>query len=483
MVYRVSAADSTGEQPSLKPCTMLLHPIVEEWDVELRSGDPLGFPGYAEKLASMAGESVRTGRCADYVVLESDFEKFGGSMGVVHGEKVVRAIDRAIALRLPIVAVTRSGGARMQEGMVSLIQMGRTAAAMGRHHDAGLLSVAVLRSPTTGGVFVSYGSLCDLIAAERGATIGFAGPRVAESMTGAPIDGTSHTAESAFAAGLIDAVGDEEHLRSWVEGCLGISDVPLATRPTFDGVAPSEPTSTTDGGAWANVLEARLHDRPSGIDVAASLCRSWTELRGADPVVRAGLATLAERRVVIVAHDRHVGTGRPLPGGFRLARRAFGLAGRLGLPILTLIDTPGAEPGAAAELDGLAHEIAHTFLALESAPVPTVGVCVGEGGSGGALAFGVTDQLLVQHHAFFSVIGPEGAAVILYRDESRAPEVAERLALTSADLLRLGIVNAVIPDGLEETGAAIATALDAARIGDRLRRLDTASSRWIRTGP
>ena len=460
---------------------MLLHPIVEEWDVELRSGDPLGFPGYAEKLASAAGESVRTGRCAHYVVLESDFGMFGGSMGVVHGEKVVRAIDRAIALRLPVVAVTRSGGARMQEGMVSLIQMGRTAAAMGRHHDAGLLSMAVLRSPTTGGVYVSYGSLCDLLAVEAGATVGFAGPRVAEAMTGVPIDGTSHTAESAFAAGLVDAIGDEDSLRRWVEGCLGLSDLPLVTRPALDDLPPREPAGATNRGAWAKVLEARRPDRPGGIDVAASLCSSWTELRGRDPVVRAGLATLLGRRVMVVAHDRHVGTGRPSPGGFRLAQRAFVLAGRLGLPIVTLIDTPGAEPGAAAERDGLAHEIANTFLALGSAPVPTIGVCVGEGGSGGALAFGVTDQLLMQKHAFFSVIGPEGAAVILYRDEARAPEVTEQLALTSADLLGLGIVDAVIPDGLEETGAAIVAALDATRVGDRLRRVDAVSERWIRT--
>jgi acetyl-CoA carboxylase carboxyl transferase subunit beta len=161
-------------------------------------------------------------------------------------------------------------------------------------------------------------------------------------------------------------------------------------------------------------------------------------------------------------------------------RRAVALAERRGLPIVTLIDTPGAEPGSDAELDGLVHDLAETFLALVGVTVPTVGVCVGEGGSGGALALGVTDRLLVQEHAIFSVIGPEGAAAILHRDPSRAPEVAEQLRLASTDLLELGIVDAVVPDDIDETVKAIVTALDEAQPGDRLRRMDAASARWVR---
>lgn len=469
---------------------MLLHPLIEEWDTDLRSADPLGFPGYAEKLRSTEGESVRTGCCEHYVLIESDFSVFGGSMGVVHGEKVVRAIDRAISLRLPIVAVTRSGGARMQEGMISLIQLGRTAAAMGRHRDAGLLSVGVLRSPTTGGVFASYGSLCDLLAVEEEATIGFAGPRVAAQVTGRVVDGASHTAEAAFAAGMVDAIGDEDALRQWVYTALGVSETPLPARETFAGTQPSQhdvaeteapqAVDSPSRSAWAEVVASRRRDRPTGIDVATALVTSWTELRGDDPVVRVGLATQRGQRIVVVAHDRHHGTGRPTPAGFRLAQRGFALANRLGVPIVTLIDTPGAEPGSEAELDGIAGEIAATLLALESVGVPTVGVCVGEGGSGGALALGVTDRLLIQEHATFSVIGAEGAAVILHRDAARAPEVAEHLALTSADLLRLGVVDEIVPDDVAATGAAIDGALQNAIIGDRLTRMDRASAPWVR---
>lgn len=466
---------------------MSLHPIIDEWDTGLRSADPLGFPGYAERLAETDGESVRTGRCEHYVVIESDFDVFGGSMGVVHGEKVVRAIDRAIELHLPVVAVTRSGGARMQEGMISLLQMGRTAAAMGRHRDAGLLSLAVYLSPTTGGVLVSYGSLCDLAAAESGATLGFAGPRVAEVMTGESVEGRSHTAETAFGAGLVDVVGDESDLRAWVEVALDLTEAPLEVRvlpvseigDVADGGGSSE-SAEVENDAWAEVCAARRTDRPSGIDVAAVLCTSWTEIHGTDPVVRAALATIDGRRVVVVALDRHVGSGRPTPAGYRLACRAFELAGRLGLPIVTFIDTPGAEPGPAAELDGLARAIARTFLVLGSVAVPTVAVCVGEGGSGGAFAFGVTDRLLVQRHAIFSVIGPEGAAMILHRDASKAPYVARNLALTSADLLRMGIIDGVVGETVQEVGAAVTDALRDARVGDRLVRMDAASGPWVR---
>ena len=459
---------------------MLLPPLTEVWDDDLRSGDPLSFPGYADALSRADGESVRTGRTADYAVVEGHFEHFGGSMGVVHGERVVRAIDRAIEARLPLVVVVRSGGARMQEGMFSLIQMGRTAAAMGRHRAAGLLSVALLRSPSTGGVGASYASLCDLVAAEAGATVGFAGPRVAETVTGDPIDGRSHTAETAFGAGLVDYVGDEDALARWLEGALGTTDTQLPARDLEPG-QPLAGSDAEDQSAWAEVQRARRADRPTGIDVAAALTTSWIELGGTDRTIRAALATASGIRLVVLAFDRHHGNGRPTPAGFRQAQRAIALAGRLGLPIVTLIDTPGAEPGADAELDGASRAIAETFLAMAEAPVPTVGVCVGEGGSGGALAFGVTDRLLVQEHAVFSVIGPEGAAAILHRDPGRAAEVAEHLGLTSGSLRDAGIVDAVVPDDVAATAAAIVEALGDARQGQRLERFDAATAPWLRT--
>ncbi len=448
----------------------------EEWDTDLHSGNPLGTPGYADRLVDIPFESVRTGRTATHVVVEGCFDALGGSMGVVHGERVVRAFGRAVELGLPVVCHTRSGGARMQEGMVSLIQMGRVASAVRRHRDAGLLSVAVLRSPTTGGVLASYASLCDLRVAEAGAVVGFAGPRVVAHTTGEQVDGVSHTAETALAAGLIDAVRPAGELDAWVEVALGLQTSPLPPR-TLTSAATADPPA---GGAWAEVVTARRTDRPSGIDIAARLCSSWLELGGTDPTVRTALAQVDSTPVVVVANDRHAGTGRVGVAGFRQAQRAVALAGRLGRPLVTLVDTPGAEPGPASENAGIAAEIAVTFAARDGAPVPTVGVCGGEGGSGGALALAWTDVLLIQEHAVFSVIGPEGAATILERDAGQAPAVAEQLRLTSADQQALGIVDAVVPDDIAATVAAIEAALASAAIGRRRHRPDAVSAAALR---
>jgi acetyl-CoA carboxylase carboxyl transferase subunit beta len=465
---------------------MPFHPTTEEWDADLIAGDPLGFPGYDEQRRGLAasGESVRTGRTEHYAFIEGRFEVLGGTMGAAAGEKVVRAYDRARELRLPMVVLTRTGGARLQEGVVALVQLARTAAAARRHADAGLLSLAVYGSPTTGGVLASYASLVDLRAVVAGAVIGFAGPRVAEGTLGIPLPPGSHTAESVYEHGLADASLAAADVAAWVEAALGLADRPLPARPLPAGDAGAAQPDAGSGasGAWAEVLRARAVGRPSGIDRAAMLCSSWVELRGTDPTLRAGLARVAGRRCVVAATDRYCAAGRPTPAAFRLAQRAVALAGRLGLPLVTLVDTPGADPSPAAEVDGVAAEIARTLAALASCPAPTVSVCVGEGGSGGALALSYTDRLLMLEHATFSVIAPEGAAAILERDATRAAEVAGRLRLTSADMLDLGVVDEVIADDQEALDRAVARALEEATPGERDRRWDAVTARWLRPG-
>lgn len=452
---------------------MPLHPLQTEWDADLRGGDPLGFPGYGP---ARDRESVITGRTEHYAVIETCFDVHGGSMGAVHGERVVRAYRRAIDGRLPVVVLTRTGGARMQEGMVSLIQMPRCAAAARAHAAAGLLAVAVYRSPTTGGVFASYGSLVDVRAAVTGATVGFAGPRVVELTLGERLGADSHTAESAYAAGLVDALIDGDEQAAWVETALGLRDAPLL--PRF-APAADERAASVSSPAWDEVQRARRMGRPSGLDWAALLCDSWVDLHGLDPVMRAGLATFEGQRLVVIALDRYASDGRPTAAGFRLARRATELATRLGLPILSLIDTPGAHPGPMSEAAGIAGEIARTMAAFDACLTPTVAVCVGEGGSGGALALAHTDRLSVLEHGVFSVIAPEGAAAILERDAGKAAEVAERLRLTSGDLLDLGVVDAVVPETVDAVRACVRTALAQAQPGDRHRRVDEATARWV----
>jgi len=451
------------------------HPPVEEWDADVFAGDPLGFPGYDERrraLVDSGEESVRTGRTEHYAFVDGRFEVLGGTMGAAAGERVVRAYDRARDLRLPMVLATRTGGARLQEGMVALAQLARTAAAAGRHARAGLLSLGVYGSPTTGGVFASYGSLVDVRASYEHAVIGFAGPRVAEGTLGVSLPARSHTAEAAYDHGLVDELLVPGGAGEWVDVALGLVERPMPTRPL---PVWSDPGA---GGAWGEVLRARAIGRPTGIDRAARLATSWLELRGTDPVIRAGLATVAGGRCVVVATDRYHGSGRPTPAGFGLAQRAIALAGRLGLPVVTVVDTPGADPSPESEARGIAGEIAHTFEAMAACPTPTVSVCVGEGGSGGAMALSYADRLLISEHAIFSVIAPEGAAAILERDVTRSPDVASLLKLSSKDLQDLGLAE-VIPEGQAALGEAVARALAEATPGDREARFDAATARWL----
>jgi acetyl-CoA carboxylase alpha subunit len=445
------------------------HPIQTTWDTNLAGGDPLGWTGYTPP----AEESVVTGRTAHYAFVEGRFDVLGGSMGAVHGEKVVRAYRRAGDERLPMVVLSASGGARMQEGMVALIQMARTVAAARDHAALGLMSLAIHRGPVTGGVLASYASVVDVAAARPGAIIGFAGPRVVELTTGERLSESSHTAESAYQHGLVDALVAPDQEATWIDAVLGIRRVAAPPAPVLvDGQATE--------GAWAKVQRSRAAHRLTGIQWVDLLCGSRIDLRGTDPTLRAALAIFADHRVVVIAADRHAHTGRHRPAGYRLAQRAIELAGRLHLPLLTFVDTPGADPGAAAEAEGLAREIASTFAAMDALATPSIGMCVGEGGSGGALALACTDRLLILQDAVFSVIAPEGAAAILERDASKAPALADRLRLTASDLLELGIVDEVVGEDAASVEAALRAAFAEARTGDRRRRFDEATARWLR---
>jgi acetyl-CoA carboxylase carboxyl transferase subunit beta len=316
--------------------------------------------------------------------------------------------------------------------------------------------------------------LADLRAVVAGATIGFAGPRVVELVLGEALPPGSHTAESAYAAALVDAVvepGDGE--RAWVESALGLRAEPVPPRPPSPAEDGVDPAATADPGSpFAHVLAARDPHRATPYDLLAGLATAWTPLHP-EPGCDAGLATVSGHRVVAVALS-----GSPGPAAYRLAQRAIALAGRLGRPVLTLVDTPGADPSAPAEADGIAREIARTFAAMADLPTASVSVCTGEGGSGGALAVSGADQLLLLDRAYFSVISPEGAAAILDRDAAQASIRAGQLRLLPDDLLELGIVDHVTAEA--DLAAAVGAALDSARPGQRRTRFDSATARWLR---
>ena len=421
--------------------------------------DPLLFPGYSGAAAAArskdgSDESVVAGSArvggVDVEIAAFDFTFFGGSMGEVAGERLAVAMERAISRGVPFLLRTATGGARMQEGMRSLVQMPKVVSARVALGDAGQPFIVVLGHPTTGGVLASVASLADVTVAEAGATIGFAGPRVAERFTGTPLPDGSHNATSAYAAGLIDELVSSADAHSYVAGVLKVLG---PDGPTPVDAPPSEDAADID--PWDLVQLVRSPGHPKGPDLVRDAADSFIELRGdragaEDPAVFTALARIAGRKVMAIALDRD---HHPGPHGFRKARRCLDIAARLRIPVVTLVDTRGADPSAPSEAGGIAWEIARLFEAMLCAPVPILSFVTGEGGSGGALAFATGDRLTAFGRSIFSVIGPEGAAEILWRDGNRASEAAAALRLTATDLLDLGIADEVVP------GAATAEAI------------------------
>ncbi|ATO12819.1 acetyl-CoA carboxylase carboxyl transferase subunit beta [Micromonospora sp. WMMA2032] len=389
-----------------------------------------------------------------------DFRFLGGSLGCAVGELITRTAERALADGCPLVLVTASGGARMQEGALSLMQMATVSQALAGLREAGLLTVSVVTDPTYGGVAASFATNTDLVLAESGARLGFAGPRVIRQVTGAALPEGFQTAEYLLRHGQVDMVVPRHALRGRLAAVLAAADAgrrPPVTRPAQ--ASPPRPAAPAPRDAWETVRVARHPGRPTTLDYLETAFDGFVELHGdrlgADcPAIVGGIARLDGRPVMVIGHQKGHTTaelvarnfGMASPAGHRKALRLARLAARLRLPVVTLVDTPGADPGVTAEQQGQAAAIAENILALSVLPTPVVAVVTGEGGSGGALALAVADRVLMLEHAVYSVISPEGCAAILWPDSSAAPQAARALRLTGADLCRLGVVDELVPE-------------------------------------
>ncbi len=492
----VSASDNSQDFPS----NLLDEHSFEEWPVDISADNSLFFPTYQKTLANARAktaltESVRVGRANlqehPVAVILCDFSFIGGSLGLVAGERIAFGFEQAANLGLPVISVLSSGGARMQEGMIALVQMAKTVVAARTHATAGLLQITICRDPTAGGMYASFGALADVIIAEPEATIGFAGPIVAQTLLNRPLDGSSHTATTLFAAGGADALLNPTAQRAELACLLQALQadplpLPAQQRPTQQPALTKKQAKPSN---WDAVCAARSPTRPSGKEAVAALTTDFFRLRGDraggdDASIVAGLGRLHGRPVGIIAQDRKSGAaGQTTPAGFRLARRTALLSERLELPLLTFIDTPGACPNEQAERQGQAAEIAQTFACLLNLATPILSVCIGEGGSGGALALGCGDNFAMQESSVFYVLSPEGAATILQRDATRAPEVAELFRFTPAELLADGIIDEIVPDDFGELSLTIAHHIDElsaidSPVKNRQYRLD----RWRKAG-
>lgn len=423
--------------------------------------DPTRWPGYVPRAAVQVWR-LPTGP----VAVAWDFSVYGGSFGEDDATALVAAADLACAEQVPLLSLVRSGGTRLQEGMAALVGIPRARLALLALAEAGLPHLSVADAPTTGGVWVTVASAADLRVAVVDATVGFAGPRVVEAVTGTRPDACSHTGASAYAAGLVDAALDEDDVPDWVQRALR-SLAPAAG--TADGRVSGWPQPLPARSGWEQVQASRA-PRPGGRDLLEALLgeTTWLAAPHGDDTVAAAVGRLDGRPVVGVATAARPGF-RPTPDGYRLLARAARLADRLRLPLLSLVDTPGAEPGPQAERDGVAPAMGDALDALLLCRSPTVALVHGEGGSGGALAAAACDRVLVTATGYFAAIAPEGAAAALRRP---AQECADLMRVTPADLLALGAADAAA------TTADLATTVAALAAQDDARRLAGRRTRW-----
>ena len=446
----------------------------EEWDAKIDEGErpenPLDFRGYTEKVEALRvktglDEAVITGKatiCGYPVVIGvCDGRFMMASMGHAVGEKITRAVERATEERLPVVLFTCSGGARMQEGMVSLMQMAKTSAALKRHSDAGFLYIPVLTDPTTGGVTASFAMLGDIILAEPGALIGFAGPRVIEQTIGQKLPEGFQRAEFLLEHGFVDRIVTRDEMKEVLGQILKMhtvtdekkEDCPEKKKENRKNISAGK-ENVSD---WERVLKSREKERPVGKDYIDRLFTDFVELHGDryykdDPAVVGGIAYFHGKAVTVIAQCKGKTTkenlernfAMPSPEGYRKALRLMKQAEKFQRPVICFVDTPGAFCGMEAEERGQGEAIARNLYEMSALKVPVLSIVIGEGGSGGALALAVADEVWMMENAVYSVLSPEGFASILWKDSKRASEAAGVMRLTAADLKELKVIEEII---------------------------------------
>ena len=447
----------------------------EEWNNDLVTSNPLNFPGYVEKLEAVKAktglnEAIVTGQGRihgqNVAVGVCDSRFLMGSMGEVVGEKVTRLVETATAKELPLIIFACSGGARMQEGIVSLMQMAKTSQAIKRHNDKGLLYISVLTDPTTGGVTASFAMLGDIILAEPGALIGFAGPRVIEQTIGQKLPEGFQRSEFLLEKGLIDGIVKRRDLRETLSEIVRMHTTKTDRINTYEHyIKKNEPIRNiplkddSSMNCWSKVLASRSATRLTALDYINTIFKDFIELHGDrafrdDGAIVGGIATIGGKAVTVIGQQKGKNTkeniirnfGMPYAEGYRKALRLMKQAERFNRPIICFVDTPGAFCGIEAEERGQGEAIARNLYEMSGLKVPVLTIVIGEGGSGGALALAVGNEVWMLENSTYSILSPEGFASILWKDSKRAAEASEVMKITASDLKELGIIEKVIPE-------------------------------------
>ena len=445
----------------------------DELSQDIASVDVLGFVDSKPYPARLADAKKKTGNNEaavfgrgtvsghPLVVAAMDFQFMGGSMGGGVGEIITQAAELSLQTRTPLLLIAASGGARMQEGCVSLMQLAKTSQAVAKLHEAGVLCICLNTDPTYGGVTASFAMLGDILMAEPNSMVGFAGPGVIEQTIRQKLPPGFQTAEFLMDHGMLDLVEPRENMRNTLRKLLALHTQPDSPKlPAGEGAPPiTDPAQLRERDPWEAVVLARHIDRPTTLEYIGFIFDDFVELHGdrlhaENAAIVGGVALLGDMPVVIIGHQKGHTTadmvarnfGMPDPEGYRKALRLMNHAAKFKMPLITVIDTPGAYPGLGAEERGQAVAIARCIMEMSRLPIPAIAVVTGEGGSGGALALGVGDRVLMLENSYYSVISPEGCSTILWNDATAAPKAAQALKVTPPDLLRLGIMDAIVPE-------------------------------------
>lgn len=449
----------------------------EEWDEKLSTVNPLGYKGYEEKIDSLQektglNEAIVIGKARihgeETVLGVCDGRFLMASMGDIVGEKITRAVERATKERLPVILFACSGGARMQEGMVSLMQMSKTAAALRRHSDEGNLYISVLTDPTTGGVTASFAMLGDIILAEPNALIGFAGPRVIEQTIGQKLPKGFQRSEFLLEHGFIDCIAERGEMKELLGKLLRLHKACPKEAEEIIAMSEEKKVRAVHSGKktpWEKVLASRAKERPSGSVYIRSLFTDFVEMHGDryfgdDKAILAGIASFEGKPVTVIAQEKGNSTkeniahnfGMASPEGYRKALRMMKQAEKFDRPVICFVDTPGAFCGIEAEERGQGEAIARNLFEMAGLKVPVLTIVTGEGGSGGALALASGDEVWMLENAVYSILSPEGFAAILWKDSKRAKEAAKVMKLTAEELKEMGMIEQIIDEPEVLTG-------------------------------
>ncbi len=448
--------------------------VFEPWFEDIGVSDPLGTADYPLELSfaqaktgSTEALSIGYGRIGGHetVIGACESRFMVGSMGRTMGERITLAFERATERKLPVILFCCGGGERMQEGIIALMQMEKTTAAMKRHSDAGLFYCSVLTNSMMAGASASFSMLADVILAEAQSRIGFADPKVVQQINGQVLPAAFQTPQFQLEHGMVDRIVERHNLKNALHYLLYIhsASTPLqkndGSADCSFGYDKEEAAQHPAKTPWEKVCMTRSGRRANPMDYIERIFEDFRELHGDrffgdDHALIGGLGLLDGKPVTILAnlsgnsmHERiYRNFAMPRPEGYRKAIRLMKQAEKFGRPVIVFVNTSGAFCGVDAEERGQSTAVAESIMVMSGLKVPTLCILVGEGYGSGALAISIGNEVWMLEHSTYSISSPERYSAVRWNTEDRAEEAAKLMKLTAQELVELNVIERIIPE-------------------------------------